>query len=123
MLTGKAKTLYDLLSENMGEWVSVRDCVVALWGPSSFDTSDEESKRRKHLSGYVSYMKSGLENNYMVEKSKSLDAVKLMDESIPKFKSLQQCVSCNSYILNQKVDSECLYCVNCLCSMMEDLGI
>ena len=125
MLTGKTKKLYDLLDRNIGEWVSIRECVNTLWGDSSFDSKEGEIKWRRNLAGQISYMKSKLEENYAIEKSKSLDAIKLIDTKISGFyhKLSSTCLGCGSLILTAKENTDCSYCIDCLCMMMEDLGL
>ena len=124
MLTGKTKRLYELLNNNSGDWVSVRQCVITLWGESSFDSKLEEIKWRRNLSGQISHMKSKLEKKYRIEKSKSLDAIRLINSQTNcNFQSEKRCIGCSAFILNVKENSECSYCVECLCKMMEDLGL
>ena len=68
MLSGKTKQIFDILNET-NDWVSMRKLITTIWGPESMDTSDQELKWRKNLSGHLSKIKHSLKSDYEIKKS------------------------------------------------------
>ena len=79
MLTGKPLKIFDLLNSTLGDWVSRRKIITEVWGNSAFQNENEEKKWRKNLNGQISFMKSNLKDQYAFEKSKHLDAIKMVN--------------------------------------------
>tara|TARA_Y100001973_G_C5198178_1_gene335760 strand:- start:452 stop:835 length:384 start_codon:yes stop_codon:yes gene_type:complete len=127
MLSGKTKEIFNILKSESGNWVSIRKLIVSIWGPDSMDNNKDEIRWRRNLSGHLSKIKCNLNDEYKLQKSRDLDAIKLIS-TLDLFNGLASCVSCetNFHLENSKIlsiPSDHIYCINCLCSMMEDLGV
>jgi hypothetical protein len=126
MLSGKSRDIFNVLKSSKGEWVSSENLILSVWGNDSLSDEDSEKKWRRNLNGQLSLLKRKLESGLNLEKSQYLDAVRLIDNRLNFKKSEVFCTACSVPINTFELetgDREVFYCVKCLCSMMEDLGV
>jgi hypothetical protein len=117
-LSSKPKLILHSLFENgENKWYPVKSLIMTTWGDSACDTEKLEKKWRRNLSSQLNLVKSKIAPKFLVERNRSLDAVRIIRN--PMECELEICSRCNTGFPYLGLPATKKFCIDCLCIMMD----